>query len=377
MKVMERTETPKHRQVYRSLEREIRDGRFKEGDRLPSEADLVRQFGASRITVGRAVRDLQRAGLVERRAGSGTYVRTRNPAGGGPLLRALDPRPRRDGDLRADLPGNDGLASRARARARLGQPARATPGRRKSGPGSCAGNTSTARVSGVFFAPLELTPAKDEVNLRIARALDEAHIPVVLLDRTVVPYPQRGHHDLVGIDNRRAGYLVTEHLLRLGARRIAFVGVGNAAATVDARASGYREALAAVGDRLRPCARPADGSGGRGGRARSHGRGPSGRDRLRERSGRRRGVMHTLLELGHAVPGRRAPRRDRRRRIRGAAAGAPHDAAPAHPPDRRGRAGGDAGPGGGRGPADARHPAARDPGRAPVVRGAGARPGEP
>ena len=77
MKVMERTETPKHRQVYRSLEREIRDGRFQEGDRLPSEADLVRQFGASRITVGRAVRDLQRAGLVERRAGSGTYVRTR------------------------------------------------------------------------------------------------------------------------------------------------------------------------------------------------------------------------------------------------------------------------------------------------------------
>ena len=69
MKVTESAETPKHRQVYRSLEREIQDGRWKEGDRLPSEADLVRQFGASRITVGRAVRDLQRAGLVERRAG--------------------------------------------------------------------------------------------------------------------------------------------------------------------------------------------------------------------------------------------------------------------------------------------------------------------
>jgi DNA-binding LacI/PurR family transcriptional regulator len=59
----------------------------------------------------------------------------------------------------------------------------------------------------------------------------------------VVPYPERGHHDLVGIDNRRAGYLVAEHLLRLGARRIAFVGVPSAAATVDAREAGYREAL--------------------------------------------------------------------------------------------------------------------------------------
>ena len=81
------------------------------------------------------------------------------------------------------------------------------------------------RVAGVFFAPLELTPAKDEVNLRIAQALDDARIPIILLDRTVLPYPQRGHHDLVGIDNRRAGYLITEHLLRLGSRRIAFVGV--------------------------------------------------------------------------------------------------------------------------------------------------------
>jgi GntR family transcriptional regulator, arabinose operon transcriptional repressor len=99
------------------------------------------------------------------------------------------------------------------------------------------------QVSGVFFAPLELSDEKDHVNRRIAHALDEARIPVVLLDRTVVPYPQRGHHDLVGIDNRRAGYVITEHLLRRGCRRIAFVGLPNAAATVDARAAGYREAL--------------------------------------------------------------------------------------------------------------------------------------
>ena len=90
---------------------------------------------------------------------------------------------------------------------------------------------------------MELTPAKDDVNQRITRALDEARIPVVLLDRTAVPYPERGHHDLVGIDNRRAGYVVTEHLIRLGGRRIAFAGLPNAAATVEARAAGYREAL--------------------------------------------------------------------------------------------------------------------------------------
>src|SRR3954466_2033228 len=63
---------PKHRQVYNALRAEITAGSFASGQRLPSEADLVKTFGASRITVGRALRDLQQEGLVERRAGSGT-----------------------------------------------------------------------------------------------------------------------------------------------------------------------------------------------------------------------------------------------------------------------------------------------------------------
>ena len=75
------------------------------------------------------------------------------------------------------------------------------------------------------------------------RAGTHAGIPLVLLDRTAVPYPDRGTHDLVGIDNRRAGYRITEHLLSLGVRRIAFVAVEHAAATVEAREAGYREAL--------------------------------------------------------------------------------------------------------------------------------------
>src|SRR4029453_7732232 len=76
------------------------------------------------------------------------------------------------------------------------------------------------RVAGVFFAPLELTSTKDDLNRRIADALDEVGIPIVLLDRTVAPYPRRGHHDLVGIDNRRAGYVITEHLLQLDRKSV-------------------------------------------------------------------------------------------------------------------------------------------------------------
>ena len=297
---MEKAQTPKHRQVYRSLEREIQGGRWKEGDRLPSEADLVRQFGASRITVGRAVRDLQRAGLVERRAGSGTYVRTNRGTAAlsfGLLIPDL-------GETEIFEPICQGMMASplAREHALVWGSQTGGGGSKEERAWELCRQYIDRRVSGVFFAPLELTPAKDEVNLRIARALDEARIPIVLLDRTVLPYPQRGHHDLVGIDNRRAGYVITEHVLRLGARRIAFVGVGNAAATVDARASGYREALAA-GDvpydrALVRRIDPADVAAVRDLMDSSR---PEAIVCANDWTAAR--VMHALLELGHAVPG--------------------------------------------------------------------------
>jgi len=300
MKVTERTETPKHRQVYRSLEREIRDGRWKEGDRLPSEADLVRQFGASRITVGRAVRDLQRAGLVERRAGSGTYVHTRpepSRLSFGLLIPDL-------GETEIFEPICQGMMASplAREHALVWGSQQGASGSKEDRAWELCRQYIDRRVAGVFFAPLELTPAKDEMNLRIARALDDAHIPVVLLDRTVLPYPQRGHHDLVGIDNRRAGYVITEHLLRLGARHVAFVGVGNAAATVDARTSGYREALAAwdvaYDAALVRRLDPTDVAAVRGLMESSR---PEAIVCANDWTAAR--VMHAVLELGYKVPG--------------------------------------------------------------------------
>jgi GntR family transcriptional regulator of arabinose operon len=99
------------------------------------------------------------------------------------------------------------------------------------------------KVSGIFFAPLEFTPSKDEVNHRIVAALDRAGIPIILLDRCYAPYGRRSSHDLVGIDNRQAAFLITQHLLQHGAKRIAFIAKPLSAATVMARIAGYREAL--------------------------------------------------------------------------------------------------------------------------------------
>jgi DNA-binding LacI/PurR family transcriptional regulator len=51
----------------------------------------------------------------------------------------------------------------------------------------------------------------------------------------------------VAIDHRRASYLITEHLLKLRCRRIVFVGYSNGAASVEARITGFREALFSYG----------------------------------------------------------------------------------------------------------------------------------
>src|SRR2546430_14655819 len=96
--------TRKHRQVYSSPSRDINSGRWKRGERLPSEAQLVERFGVSRITIGRAVRDLQTAGLVERRAGSGTFVK-RAPAAGGCSFGLLIPNPGGTALFRTDWEG--------------------------------------------------------------------------------------------------------------------------------------------------------------------------------------------------------------------------------------------------------------------------------
>jgi GntR family transcriptional regulator, arabinose operon transcriptional repressor len=234
-------QTPKYQQVYAALWREIQSGRLKRGDRLPSEAELERRFGASRITVGRAVRDLQTAGLVERRAGSGTYVKTPHAAGAlsfGLLIPDL-------GETEIFEPICQGMMAspHARTHALIWGSLNGAGTSKSDHAWQLCRQYIDRGVSGVFFAPLELTSTRDDVNARIADSLDNAGIPVVLLDRTVTAYPRRGHHDLVGIDNRRAGYVVTEHLLRLGARRIAFAAVPHGAATIGAREAGYREAL--------------------------------------------------------------------------------------------------------------------------------------
>jgi DNA-binding LacI/PurR family transcriptional regulator len=240
------TETPKYQKLFDSLKADILSGRYKPGQKMPSEAALVNRSGLSRITVGRAIRELQNVGLIDRVAGSGTYVRelTRRNAQPylfgllipdmgeteifGPICQAIANAPgsREHGLLWGH---SDAQASKAQQAWRLCQ------------------QYIQRKVSGVFFAPLEFEVDARQVNQRILHALSRAGIAVVLLDRRATTGPERNRPDLVGINNRQAGYVATEHLIRLGCRHIGFLGYHGSPSTISERVAGYREALATHG----------------------------------------------------------------------------------------------------------------------------------
>lgn len=65
---------PLYRTVQKYLLDRIQDGELKPTDRVPSENELVKLLGVSRMTVNRAVRELSDQGILERIPGVGTFV---------------------------------------------------------------------------------------------------------------------------------------------------------------------------------------------------------------------------------------------------------------------------------------------------------------
>ena len=241
------TDIPRYRQIYEDLFSAIKSGLLKPGDRLPSEAELGKHYNTSRITVAKAVNELYQHGIVSRRAGSGTHVLAQAVSSGhvfGLLIPDLGRteifEPICHGMMQSPLSKPHSLL--------WGHSMGEAAQQEKEAEHLCNQYVGQ-KVSGVFFAPLEFTPAKDAVNNRIVAALDRAGIQIVLLDRCYAPYAMRSKYDLVGIDNRRAGFLITQHLLHHGVKRIVFIAKPLSASTVTSRIAGYREALLAHGIR--------------------------------------------------------------------------------------------------------------------------------
>jgi GntR family transcriptional regulator of arabinose operon len=82
--------------VQEWIKNEIHNGTYSNGDKIPSENELMDMFGYSRQTIRLAISNLENLGYLERVKGSGTYVNVRMAENGeethniGVILRHLD-----------------------------------------------------------------------------------------------------------------------------------------------------------------------------------------------------------------------------------------------------------------------------------------------
>jgi len=235
--------TAKYLSIAEALKRDILAGKFESREKFPSEEALVRRFGTSRPTVERALRELKREGLLESRTGSGSYLTfaARNATG---AIGVISP-DYRNIDFFTRL--CDAIAAEARANGYdvlLGDVSapEATSDRGRWAV-SLAKAYAERRIAGVLLEPVDLIPDSYDATKKVLDILTAKRIPVTLLDRDYLPFPERSRYDLVGIDNLQAGYRIARHLLEGGARNLRFVTHPNYANTIRGRIQGVAQAV--------------------------------------------------------------------------------------------------------------------------------------
>ena len=172
------------------------------GDRLPSEAQLCEQLGASRVVVREALSSLQALGLIEARAGSGWFVRAFDVSvaaravahslafHSSVLLDLLAIRRSLEADIAADLAGKlseddlgalEELVDRMRWRAARGQLFAAEDGEFHRRLVAASGNLVTLTLVDLYWRLIEALYERGmpRVSPTEAPAVAEAHAQVV------------------------------------------------------------------------------------------------------------------------------------------------------------------------------------------------------
>lgn len=228
--------TPLWAQLRDALRRRIIHDEWPEGALLPPEVQLCREYGVSRITAARALNELVREGLLERRRGKGTVVvaparRPRAPAALAFVMQQLD----REWALEI-YAGFERAAAAARHFALLAS----THGQQRLDAmrlrALIADHARALALNNVHLDPEALALLQSQCRPRVPFTFVGPYDPAVATDR-VIP------------DNVTAGMLATQHLLDLGHQRIAFLGPGEEPMVTNTsyadRLAGYRATLAA------------------------------------------------------------------------------------------------------------------------------------
>jgi len=214
-----RTANTKYGRVMQELSAQIERGEYTPGSRLPGQLVLTKEFDVSVITVNRALNELAKAGVLERRERSGTYVAEQAPPLSS-LLIVFDSTPQGMVRVAESLGAIRERAESLDIPTEMVKPDDPALAERLAKP-----------EEGLGMVVLEI-----EWPEPVEQAL-AAEIPLVVAGREA----RRARYCVTG-DRRRGGYDLTRALIDAGCARIGCIGnLGGHASRVIHQ--GYQEAL--------------------------------------------------------------------------------------------------------------------------------------
>ena len=180
--------------LVEALGERIRDGRLAPGDKLPTEAAVMAEFGVSRTVVREAISKLQAGGMVETRHGIGTFV---VGVGDGSAFRI---EPQQLGTLRdviAVLELRIGIESEAAGLAAL----------RRSEANLAAMRTAVAAFAAAVEEGRDAVAADFQFHSEIARATQNEHFAGLMATLGAQIIPRARLEPADAIDPQRQAYL--------------------------------------------------------------------------------------------------------------------------------------------------------------------------
>lgn len=224
--------TLKYMQVVECMKDSIAKGILKPKDQLPSELELMEEFGVSSITVRKAMQTMAQEGIVYRVKGRGTYVadhqETQESAEDAKKVYLIfDVEAALDASLTQIVQGIQRYYKNRKRLLVLENYAFLDDYLRHGQPEEDAGLI-------VYMNAMD-----DEHKLETLRHLSQAGVRFVCIDRYLGHYPV----NYVGANNHDGAYAAVEHLAALGHKRIAFMHERAEISSEQERLNGYIHAM--------------------------------------------------------------------------------------------------------------------------------------
>jgi len=230
VKVDRKINVPLYMQVYESLLNRIKDGNYQSGALLPSERELSALFNVDRLTVRRSLEMLVNEGLVEKKPGLGTWVRSLPPHFSGSV---------KSGNIVFVLPRSVNRIDRItepcisslfyRIEKELARQDFQLIYTTVSEDEGLPALLSDSRVVGILFV--------SQIPLRFLHKARELDLPAVVVNYDDEYFPS------ILPDRENGSYEAVSHLIELGHRKIAFISGIPSYQSSQASYRGYKHAL--------------------------------------------------------------------------------------------------------------------------------------